>query len=261
MRIAAALMVAVPTGALAVQADETPICTDRPAKANATCTVPAGTFQLEATGADWMRIDADGIRTDLWQIGGSVLKYGLTDHSDLQIGFTPYVHAETRSHGSKASASGVGDLTIRYKHRLTNDRAPIQLGLIPFVKLPTADDDVGNGKVEGGLAAPINTALGAATVSIGPELDLLADADGDGRHLQLVNLVNIAAPVAKGLTLAGELWTATNFDPDDTVTQFSADAALTYLVSSELQLDAGANVGLNKNSPDVELYAGFSLRF
>jgi hypothetical protein len=57
------------------------------------------------------------------------------------------------------------------------------------------------------------------------------------------------------------LWTATNFDPADTVTQASADAALAYLVNNGLQLDAGANLGLNRNTPDIELYAGFSVRF
>jgi hypothetical protein len=34
-----------------------------------------------------------------------------------------------------------------------------------------------------------------------------------------------------------------------------------YLVSKDLQLDAGANFGLNRETPDVELYAGFSVRF
>jgi hypothetical protein len=77
----------------------------------------------------------------------------------------------------------------------------------------------------------------------------------------LVNLVNLAAPVTPRLTLVGELWTATNFDPADTATQVSADAALAYLVDNAVQLDLGANLGLNANTPDVELYAGFSVRF
>ena len=121
--------------------------------------------------------------------------------------------------------------------------------------------DIGDGKVEGGIATSVSTALGAATLTIGPELDLLADADRDGHHLQLVNLVNIGAPVAKNLTLSGELWTATNFDPVGTLTQISADASAAYLVNREFQLDAGANFGLNNKTPDVELYAGLSIRF
>jgi hypothetical protein len=45
------------------------------------------------------------------------------------------------------------------------------------------------------------------------------------------------------------------------VTQASADAALAWLVGRRLQLDFGANFGLNRNTADVELYAGASVRF
>jgi hypothetical protein len=34
-----------------------------------------------------------------------------------------------------------------------------------------------------------------------------------------------------------------------------------YLLNKEVQVDAGANFGLNRQTPDVELYAGVSKRF
>ena len=77
----------------------------------------------------------------------------------------------------------------------------------------------------------------------------------------LVNLVNLSAPVAPGLTLVGELWTNLNFDPDGTTEQVSFDAALAYAASRDLQLDIGANIGLTRDTPDFEGYAGISLRF
>lgn len=259
IRFAAALLVAAPAGALA---EEAPICTDRPTKANALCTVPVGKWQLESTGASWSRLEAGGTETTVLTVGSSVMKLGLSSRSDLQIGFTPYVRAEVRGDSLRSTASGIGDLTVRYKHRLTRDDAPVQLGLIPFVKLPTADDDIGNGKVEGGLAVPISIATASpVTIVLGPELDLLADSDGHGRHAALVNLVNVSGPIAPGLTLAGELWTMTNWDPVDTVTLASADAALAYAIDEELQLDVGTNVGLNRHTPGIELYAGVSVRF
>jgi len=46
-----------------------------------------------------------------------------------------------------------------------------------------------------------------------------------------------------------------------TVRQYSADASAAYLVSNNVQLDAGANFGLNRNTPDIELYTGIALRF
>lgn len=258
LRCVAPLALAVPAVALAEQ----PICTDRPTKSNAVCTVPAGKWQLEGSSASWSRTEAGGTETKVVAIGSSVLKYGLSGRSDLQVGFTPYVHAETRSGGVKSTVSGAGDLSLRYKHRLTAHSAPVQVGLIPFVKLPTAEGDIGNGKVEGGVAVPIAISTGSpVTVLLGPELGLLPDSDGHGRHAALVNLVNLSGPVASGLTLAGELWTMTNFDPSGTVTLASADAALAYAVSNRLQLDAGANFGLNRHTADVELYAGLSVRF
>jgi hypothetical protein len=245
----------------AAPAGVAPICTDRPTKANVTCTVPPGRVQIETSVAGWSLTRVGGTRTELMTLGSSFAKLGLSGRSDLQIGFTPYARLTVKEGGTRARAAGVGDVVIRYKHRLTADGAKVQLGLIPFVKLPAAKDGLGNGKVEGGLAVPVSLSLGKATMTFGPELDLLADADGDGHHVALVNLVNLAVPVIDRLTLAGELWTNFNFDPAGTVKQVTADAALAYALSSDMQLDVGANVGLTDDSPDIELYAGLSLRF
>jgi hypothetical protein len=37
--------------------------------------------------------------------------------------------------------------------------------------------------------------------------------------------------------------------------------AAAYLVSIDFQWDGGANFGLNRYTPDLELYSGFSVRF
>jgi len=242
----------------AAAAAETPICTDRPAKANAVCTVAAGKFQLETSAAGWSRTEVGGTTTKALTVGSSVFKYGLSDRSDLQVGITPLVRVKSGG----ASQSGFGDVTVRYKHRLTGDTAPVQVALIPFVKLPTAKRGIGNRKLEGGLAVPVSFALGGGvTATFGPEVDVLADGDGHGRHAALVNLVNLSGTVAPRLTLAGELWSNFNFDPAGTVKQASADVAAAYAVSGDMQLDAGANFGLTRDTADVELYAGVSVRF
>jgi hypothetical protein len=258
--VGALALAVVGSPALAAEA-EAPICTDRPTKANGTCTVPAGKFQLEVNLANWSLTNIDGVRTELFSSGLSFIKFGLTDRSDLQIGFTPYSRLSVKADGVTDHISGVGDLFIRYKHRLTSDDAKAQVGIIPFVKIPTAKDGIGNGKVEGGIAVPIAFTIGKASLTFGPEVDLLADADGSGRHAALVNLVNVGMPVADRLTLALELWSNFNFDPDGTVRQASADAALAYLLSDRLQLDIGANAGLTKDTPDIEIYGGLSVRF
>lgn len=242
---------------LAAAAVPLPICTDRPTKANALCTVPAGAWQLETAAVDWLRLERDGGASETLLLGSSLLKLGLSERSDLQLGFTPLVRV---SSGDRHE-SGFGDIVVRYKHRLTQSQAPVQVAVIPFVKVPTAKTGIGNRMAEGGLAVPVSFALGAATVTFGPEADVLADGDGHGRHLAIVQLVNVSGSVAPRLSLAGELWSNWNFDPAGTVHQASADLAAAYAVSATLQLDAGANFGLTRDTADLELYAGASIRF
>lgn len=258
MKYPALALLALP---MAAGAEPSPICTDRPTKANALCTVPVGKLQLETSAVSWSLTKADGARSELLTLGSSFFKVGLSQHSDLQIGFTPYVSSSAKQDGTRNRISGFGDVVVRYKHRLTSDASKLQIGIIPFSKLPTARDGIGNEKVEGGLAVPISFPAGAATVTLGPELDLLADSDGSGHHLGVINLANLSISVAPRLNLVGEVWTNFNFDPGGSIKQASADAALAYALSDDLQLDAGANLGLTRDTSDIELYAGLSARF
>ena len=246
---------------IAAPASDLPICTDRPAKANSVCTVPPGRWQVETSGVGWSRATNRGAVVESLSLGSSLAKFGLGDRSDIQVGITPFVQVSASEAGQRGRLSGFGDVVVRYKHRLSSDGAPVQVALVPFVKLPTARRGIGNRKVEGGLAVPVSVPLSASmAVTFGPEVDLVADAAGEGRHFALVNLVNLLAPVAPRLTLAGEIWTNVNFDPAGTVKQASADGAFAYSASDDLQLDLGANFGLTRDTPDIEVYAGFSIR-
>lgn len=248
--------------AAAAAAELPPNCADRPAKATGTCTVPAGRLQLESGIADWALTKENGVRAGQLTVGSSTLKLGVTDNSDVEVAFSPYARLRVSGSGAGSTISGVGDLIFRYKWRPTSDDAPVQVAAVPFIKLPTAAHDIGNGQVEGGIAMPVGFALGGpVSMTLGPEADILADVDGHGRHIGLVNVVNVAGPVGSRLTLTAELWSSFNFDPAGTVRQASADAALAYALSNDIQLDAGANFGLTRATPDVELYAGISARF
>jgi hypothetical protein len=245
----------------AAHAEDAAICTDRPGKANAVCTVPAGRIQGETAAVDWSLTEGPGTRAELLTVGATYVKLGVSGGSDLEIGFTPYAALTTRD-ASASRVAGVGDVVIRYKQRLTGADARVQVAWIPFVKLPTAPRRVGNGAVEGGVAVPASFTLsGPVTMTLGPEIDLLADSPGKGKHLALVNLVNVSAPIAPRVTLSGELWSNVNFQRGATSKQASADAALAYALSNHVQVDVGANLGLTSATADVEAYAGLSVRF
>jgi hypothetical protein len=244
-------------------ADEPPICADRPGKATSTCTVPAGRWQVETGLADWALDKSGGERDTSLVIGETTIKYGLTDRSDIELDVTPWQRATNRFAGVSDRASGFGDLAVIYKQRLTSDDAPLQATLYPFVKIPTAKRSLGNGRWEGGVKIPIGYAIPKSPLSIGltPELDWAADADGHGHHAAMVQVASLGWQANEELNLSAEIWGQWDWDPSGSGKQVSADGSVAYLLSTSVQLDAGANFGLNRQTPDVELYTGVSKRF
>jgi hypothetical protein len=242
----------------AAAAGHAPICPDRPSKGTGTCTVPAGMWQIETGLVDWTHDHAGGATSDFTTIGASLIKYGLSDRADVEAGIVPY----ERLRGGGERASGFGDMLVRAKLRLTPDDAPVQVALDPFVKLPTARHDLGNGKVEAGVTVPLSAPLGGP-ISLGfaPEIDWRADGGGHGRHTAMVQLIDLGIAASDRLSLTAELWSQWDWDPAGTGKQASADGAAAYLVRDNLQLDGGANFGLNRETPGVEIYAGVSARF
>lgn len=242
-----AAMLAMSSAALAAD-DDAPICADRPGKATPTCTVPKGMVQVETGLVDWTHDELD--------IGQTALKAGITDWLHLELDLPAYVDVR---HGP----SGLGDSAIALKYRLTSGSAPVQFAIRPFVKIPTARRSLGNGKVEGGIAflADSNFAGSQVGWDVAPELDLVADADGSGYHLAMVQTASVGVPLSSRITLSGELWGAWDFDPAGTVRQYSIDGAVAYLLGKDVQVDAGVNFGLNRNTPGVEIYTGIAFRF
>jgi hypothetical protein len=259
--VAAGLAIAPAALAQSTPAAPTPICTDRPTKANATCTVPAGDWQVETDIVNWTHSDVGGVKTDVLLAPNPTLKYGLSDKADIELSLAPYEEIRTSTGGVTTRASGVGDLYVRLKWSLLSNSSA-SVSIIPWIKAPTASHSLGNGKVEEGVALPVSFSLpDKVSLTLGPEIDGLENAALNGQHANLVNVVNLSRPFTDKLTLAAELWNDQNYDPLGTVSQTSADVAAAYAVTSTLQFDLGANFGLNRATPKTQLYLGVSKRF
>ena len=244
-------------------ADQSPICADRPGKATSACTVPLGRWQIESDFLDWTLQKSGGERDTSLLIGEMTIKYGLTGSADLELDLTPWQRATSSGSGFHDSAVGIGDISLVYKQRLTSADAPVQAIVMPFIKAPTAKHSLGNGKWEGGVLFPISYAIPKTPLSLGatPELDWVADADGHGHHGAMAQVVDLGWQASSKINLSAEIWGSWDWDPAGTTRQYSADGSVAYLLSNDLQLDAGANFGLNRETPDVELYTGISVRF
>ncbi|HEV2365836.1 MAG TPA: transporter [Caulobacteraceae bacterium] len=242
-----------------------PLCTDRPTKSTAPCTVDPGHLQIESDIINFTYDHEDGVTTDTWLITNPTVKFGLTRTLDIEANLTPWIIVEARSAGQRTTQSGVGDLFLRAKWNFVGaDGGKVAIALSPFVKLPTASGGVGNGAVEAGAVVPVSLTLPAGwAVTFDPELDVLKDQQGEGRHVALAGLASFSRALSKTVTGSVEIWSATNFDPGGRVTQVSGDIGVAWIPTRHpnFQLDGGANFGLNRTTPAAQVYIGASRRF
>jgi Putative MetA-pathway of phenol degradation len=248
-------------------ADLRPLCTDRPSKSSAPCTVDAGHLQIES---DLFNVTVDrtgGATTDTYLITNPTLKLGILKTVDVEVNMVPFEIVTVTDHatGVRSQESGVGDLLLKLKWNLIgDDGGNFSIALFPYLKAPTAKVGIGNGSVEGGVIVPINFSLPAKwSLSINAELDSLKNILNDSHHFNTSSTVSLNKSVSDTVTLSGEIWTDTNFDPQSTTTQFSADLGIAWIPRRRpnLQLDGGLNVGLNNVTPGVQTYVGVSRRF
>jgi hypothetical protein len=258
--VLASLLAATPF--MAARADDaSPICTDRPTKSNSPCTVPEGMWQLETDIGNFTHDAHAGDSTDTLYFVNPYLKYGIGTHTDIEVNWAPSILERTTTDDKRHVTRGEGDLYVRLKSNFYSGDV-VSVSIIPFVKAPTASHGIGNGQWEGGVAMPISVAIkGGFTLLLGPELDALADADGRGHHVAVTNLFNLSHALTRKLSIAVEYWRQDNPDPSGHVKQESGDVALSYAVSPALQLDVGANTGLNKATPNEQVYFGLSYRW
>ena len=235
-------------------------CPDRPGKGTSACTVDPGHWQIELGLYDGSFQRRSGVTTDTSSAGSTLLKYGVGDGFDLEAGMALYQSQRVHDSTGAQAQDGVGDLFLHAKWNLGGGL--VAMVLDPFLKLPTAPDGLGNGAVEGGLVVPLSTDLGGGwSLAATPEADLLRDGVGGGYHLNVVNVIGLGRSFDNGLTLGAEVWTAQNFDPSGNSHQYSFDVDAAWLAGKDMQLDAGVNAGLNRATPDLEIYAGISRRF
>jgi hypothetical protein len=245
----------------AAAADDTPICADRPTKSNNACAVEPGTWQLETDLFNGTFQSGGGVSTDTWFVTNPTLKYGVAENWDVEANLVPYEIVRTHDAFGARTLGGIGDLFLKVKVDAI-PQGDVQLGIIPYVKLPTARDGIGNGAVEAGVSVPVNITLSDAwSFGFSPEFDAPKDANDSGRHFNTSQTVVVGYALPDDLTLNAELWGDWNEDPAGAPTQYSLDFAAAKLLTKTLQIDGGVNIGLNRATPDVQLYAGLATRF
>ncbi len=236
--------------------------TDRPTKSNVPFTVDAGHFQYETDLVNYTHQVSGSTRIDTLLLPNPTFKVGLTNNVDLEVN-VPFAGVHTFGSGPATTLWGIGDTFVRSKINLWgNDGGNTAAAVIPFVKAPSAPIGIGNGAVEGGLIGPLAVTLPYNfTLVLVPEVDVLKNVADDGRHGNYVFDVNLSREVIKNVTAYVELWSDYNADPALGVTLMSLDTAVAWVFLPNAQIDFGANFGITRATPAVQVYTGLSQRF
>jgi len=257
-----ALLLLAVTGTISTSAhgeDLRDFCAQRPGKATPPCIVDAGHLQVEVGLADAVFQRSGGVHEDIYTLGAAELRIGLTRRVELEAGWAPSVIDAVRGGDRRA---GVGDATLAVLAALTDpDGKGVAVSAQGFATAPTANHGLGAGGWTGGARLPIAVPL-SETISLGltPEIDVLRDAAGGGVHAAWIGVASLGR--AFGPTALGaELWGEVEEEPTGAIRRGGADLTAAFALGKSLQLDAGANFGLNRATPRAEIYAGVARRF
>jgi hypothetical protein len=238
--------------------------TDRPDLTESPFTVDAGHFQIEMDAVNYARNNDSSIRTETLSIGVVNLKAGLCNRSDLQIILEPYTWVRIRDRATDVTERrrGFGDITTRLKMNLWgNDGGPTALGLMPFVKFPSNQDNLGNDAFEGGLIIPFAAGLPAGWgMGAMTEVDFMEDGDSRGYHAEFINTITFGHDIAGALAGYVEFFSLVSTD-DHAPWVGSVNFGFTYGLTEDIQLDAGLNIGVTSSADDFNPFCGVSWRF
>jgi hypothetical protein len=246
-------------------ADERDYCPARPGLGTPACTIAPGKVSVEMGLADWTRGDDSSARTDTVLIGDTLVRLGLTDAVEAQLGWTPFGHVRTRDKVAHSidSADRIGDVTLGLKANLHHpDGSGLSIAVQPFVTLPVGHAPVGAGDWGAGVVVPVTYDL-SETLSLQStsEADAAVDQDGHGRHFAASESVGLGIKLGKTLGSTIEFQALRDEDPSGETVQALASLSLGWTPKNNLQLDLGAVAGLNHDAPNAELYVGISRLF
>lgn len=121
-------------------------------------TVDAGHVQVETSLYSLTKNNDRGVKTrKKTALSSSTARLGLTESSELSITTTPLIWQKTvnSNNQTRQNVRVTGETEIQYKKNLMGNDPDkgSSFALIPQIKIPTNDDEVGNDSYEGGLGA------------------------------------------------------------------------------------------------------------
>ena len=241
------------------------LCAERPGLDTPACTVDPGHVQVEFGLGDWTLDKQLSSRTDAIVAGDISARYGLGESTEVRFGWVAYGHHRTRDAATGAidRVSGTGDVTFGLKQNLSNPSGDgFSIAVLPYATLPTGKAGISAGDWGAGVLLPTSYALTEMfTLEMTPEWDLAVDSDGSGRHGAYGSAAGLSVKLNEQWSMSVEGQLIRDLDPAGHSTEALAGAYVAWQPKDRIQFDAGAQTGLNRDTPDVEIYFGISEKF
>lgn len=225
---------------------------DRPGIAFSPSTLPAGTVSWEQGLPDWSRDREDGVEVSAYA-ANTLLRVGLSEQWELQLGGSAYNRAELRVAGTRIRETGAGDTSIAFKYALADLGESVSWAFLGKISSPTGNSAFTSGRTQ----VAIGTAAGWA-LSERHTLGLYANVsrDADERVYTLSPSLSVALSERVG-TYVEAGFSKSSESPTESI----AGLGLTVMATDAVQLDLSADWGLNNASTDVIAGFGVSIYF
>jgi hypothetical protein len=239
---------------------------DRPDKTDSPFTVDAGHFQVEMDFANYTwdsPAGQPGVKAKGYQLAPMNLKVGVLNSLDFQLLLSPWqsLRTEDKNTGTAQRESGFGDIIPRAKVNLIgNDGGLFALALMPFVKLPTAQHNLGNAAWESGVGIPYAFEIPDWSLGFQTTLNIRHDEAGQGHHAEIANSVTVGHAVIGNLEYFVEFFSSVSTEPN-TEWVGTFDTWFSHKVNENLALDAGVYIGLTKAAENWHVWVGMTKRF
>jgi hypothetical protein len=262
--LAAALLCALAaSGARA--GDDEPIAPDRPGVAESSQVVGKGRLQLE-TSLQWERERGGDLHTRTLSMP-TLLRFGVGETTELRLETDgrSVIHASDPSSGAHATVAGWADTSLGFKWHVSDQQGEGLAGAPSLGVLLHADLPSGSSELRGHGVRPSLRLAAEWELADGYSIDVMPglgqDSDEQGKRYGYGVL---AATLQKefGGRVHGfvELAALQIARASHGGTQPVVDTGLTYLVNKDCQLDVSLLHGLNRQSPDLALAFGLSVR-
>jgi Putative MetA-pathway of phenol degradation len=252
-----ALGVALTLASVAAAQDDK-IPTDRPSVSTSTVTVPPGALQIES-GVEYSRSRVSHGQTEQQILTDILLRTGITSRVEVRVDINPLVWLKADD-----TDVGFGDVTLAVKYRFFDSPDGSwwpALGVLPFVKLPTARSPIGSARVDVGCTALATFDL-PWQLSLDVNVGLAGIGQSEGAYFLLRE--NVSASLTRQITdrwaMYGELFYSS---PSERHTRdvVGFDTGFQYLILPRVAVDMAFQVARGTPGPDFAIRAGLSMRF